>query len=376
MATYDVIVVGLGGMGSSAAYQLAARGARVLGIDRHPPAHALGSSHGGSRITRQAYFEDPAYVPLLLRAAELWRQAEAESGRSLLHLTGGLMIGRPDSRVISGSLRSAEQWGLAYEMLDADQIRAAFPVLRPADDEVALHEANAGYVVPEATVSTHLELAARAGAELRHGEVVQSWTAGESGVEVVTDRERYSADQLVICPGAWAPQLLADLGVDLDVERQVQYWFDPVGGVEPFRDLPVYIWQLTADNEFYGFPAMGGAADGVKAAVLHGGASCSPETIDRAVSDAEVAQIRSHLTPRIPAFGGPLIRAVTCMYTNTLDHHFVIGRHPRHPRVAVASGFSGHGFKFVPVVGEILADLALDGKTRHDIALFAPTRPR
>jgi sarcosine oxidase len=370
--SYDVIVIGLGGMGSAAAYRLAERGQRVLGIDRYPPVHDQGSSHGGSRITRQAYFEDPAYVPLLLRAAELWPQVEAASGRDIVHYTGGLMIGRADSRAVAGSLASARQWHLDHELLSADDLRARFPTLRPRDDEIALYEDRAGYVVPEASVAAHLYLAAQAGAELHHGEPVTHWEADP--VRVYTKDDVYTADRLVICPGAWAPELLADLGVPCTVERQIQFWFAPSDGIDPFRRHPIWVWEAPDGRQGYGFPALGGPADGVKIAFFRGGRQCTPATIDRTVHPDEIATVADFVRDRVPDLAGTFLRAATCMYTNTPDEHFVIARHPRHERVTVACGFSGHGFKFVPVVGEILADLATEGRTRHPIDLFDPHR--
>ncbi len=221
-------------MGSAAAYQLARRGQRVLGLERYGPAHNRGSSHGGSRITRQAYFEDPAYVPLLLRATQMWESIEKESGRRIFYRTGGVMIGRPDSLTVSGSRRSAEEWDLPHEMLDAGEIRRRFPTMRPEPDEIALYEANAGLVVPEASVAAHLALAARSGAELHFEEPVLSWHAGDAGVRVTTADGVYTADRLVICPGAWAADVLADLGLPFRVERQVQFWFRPRGGTDAF----------------------------------------------------------------------------------------------------------------------------------------------
>jgi sarcosine oxidase len=375
--TYDVIVVGLGGMGSAAACRLAGRGLRVLGLDRHRPVHDQGSSHGGSRITRQAYFEDPAYVPLLLRAAELWPEIEAASGRTIVHWTGGVMVGRADSRTVAGSLRSAQEWDLPHELLDAAAIRRRFPTMTPEPDEVALYERGAGLVIPEESVAAHLALAARAGAELRHEEPVTSWRAeAGGGVRVTTGHATYTAGQLVICPGAWAPDLLAGLGVPFGIERQVQFWFAPAGGVDPFRAgrHPIYIWEAGGGRQFYGFPSFGDPAEGVKVAFFRGGAACTPETIDRTVHADEVEAMRSFIAPRMPDLPGTFLRAVTCMYTNTPDEHFVIARHPAHEQVVVACGFSGHGFKFVPVVGEIVADLVADGATAHPIGLFDPGR--
>ncbi|ONF61817.1 N-methyl-L-tryptophan oxidase [Amycolatopsis keratiniphila] len=375
MSHYDVIVIGLGGMGSAAAYRLARRGQRVLGIDRFAPVHNLGSSHGGSRITRQAYFEDPAYVPLLLRAHELWAGVERDSGRKIFTRCGGIMLGGPDSRTVSGSLASARTWDLPHELLDAAEIRRRFPTMHPADHEIALYEENAGFVVPEGSVAAHLQLAARAGADLHHEEEVLSWRETSTGVRVGTSQNFYTAGQLVICPGAWAPGLLTELGVEFTIERQVQYWFAPSGGVAPFRAErhPIYVWEGAGGRQFYGFPSHDDAGS-VKVAFFRGGEPCTPESIDRTVHAEEVAEISEFVGRKMPALPGTFLRGATCMYTNTPDEHFVIARHPAHERVVVACGFSGHGFKFVPVVGEILADLVVDGTTTQPIGLFDPAR--
>ena len=376
MSSYDVIVIGLGGMGSAAAAHLAGRGARVLGLERFGPAHDRGSSHGGSRIIRQAYFEDPAYVPLLRRSYELFEQLEADSGSDLLTITGGLYLGRPDTPTVAGSLRAAQEWDLPHEVLEAAEIRRRFPTFSPTFGEVGLYEAVAGFVRPEATVTAHLELAARRGAELRFEEPALEWAADGDGVRVTTAAGTYTAGRLVICPGAWAPELLADLGVPLTVERQVMYWFQPHGGVAPFTPDRQPVWIHGAEDlQLYGFPAIDGPGGGVKAAFFRRGEVCTPETIDRQVHREEAAFIALQLRALLPTMPDRLLAAVACMYTTTPDQHFVIANHPRHEQVTVACGFSGHGFKFVPVVGEILADLAVDGTTRHPIALFDPHRP-
>jgi sarcosine oxidase len=376
MTSYDVIVAGLGGMGSAAAYQLAARGKRVLGLEKFSPAHDRGSSHGSSRIIRQAYFEDPAYVPLLLRAYELWEQLERETNRDLMTLTGGLMIGRREGELVSGSVRSAEEHGLPYELLDAGEIRARFPVLSPDPETVALYEEKAGFLRPEETVRAHLDRAGSLGADLRFEEPVLSWEAQPAGVRVETPEGSYDAQRLVITPGAWAPQLLTDLGLPLEVERQVMYWFEPTGGLEPFLlgRFPIFIWEPDDGNWFYGFPAQEGDR-GVKTAFYRaGGVPTTPETIDREVHGEEIDFIRTYLARYVPELAGRCLDARVCMYTNTPDLHFVISVHPDHPQVAIACGFSGHGYKFCSVVGEILADLAMDGTTSHPIDLFSPAR--
>jgi sarcosine oxidase len=289
-------------------------------------------------------------------------------------LTGGLYLGRPDSRTVSGSLRSAREWGLPHELLTASEVRERFPTLTPADDEVAVYEDIAGFVRPEASVSAHLDLAARRGAELRFEEPVLSWTASSSGASVTTAVGTYAADRLVLCPGAWAPSLLADLGLPLTVERQVMYWFQPTTGVAPFERHPIWIHETPGGLQPYGFPAIDGPEGGVKCAFFRHGPVTTPETIDRVVTADEASGMAAELGKIAPTLPGTFLRGAACMYTTTPDEHFVIAPHPGHDRVVVACGFSGHGFKFVPVVGEILADLALDGSTKHPIGLFDPAR--
>jgi len=374
--THDVIVAGLGGMGSAAAYQLAGRGQRVLGLEKFSPAHDKGSSHGRSRIIRQAYFEGAEYVPLLLRAYELWEQLEEETGQELMTLTGGLMIGREDGELVSGSVKSADEHDLPYEMLNAAEIRRRFPAYAPGPETVALYEENAGFVRPEETVKAHLDRADSLGADLRFEEPVLSWEASESGVRVKTPVDSYEAERLVISPGAWAPQLLGDLDLPLEVTRQVMFWYEPTGGLEPFlpERFPIFIWEPDDGNMFYGFPAQDDDR-GVKAAFFRaGGVSTSPETIDREVREEEIGFLRGYLADHIPELAGRCLDARACMYTNTPDEHFVISVYPENPRVVIACGFSGHGYKFCSVVGEILADLSIEGSTPHPIDLFSPAR--
>ena len=371
---HDVIVIGLGGMGSAAAYHLAARGQRVLGLERFTPAHDKGSSHGGSRIIRQSYFEDPAYVPLLLRAYELWDRLAADSQREVYRITGGLFIGPPDCLTVAGSLSASRQWDLPHEVLDATEIRSRFPNFTPEPGDIALYEDKAGFARPELTVQAHLALAERTGATLHFGEQVLDWAETAAGVTVRTDRGTYTAGQLVICPGAWAPQLLAEFGIPITIERQVLYWLDPVGGTAPFVDHPIFIDESSDGMQIYGFPAIDGARGGVKVAFFRKGVVCTPDTIDRTVHEREIGEMRDRTAELLPALDGPCLHSATCMYSNTPDQHFVIARHPDSDNVTVACGFSGHGFKFVPVVGEILADLAITGSTAHPISLFDPRR--
>jgi sarcosine oxidase len=373
--TYDTIIIGLGGMGSAAAYQLAKRGQRVLGIERFTPAHNQGSSHGKSRVIRQAYFEDPAYVPLLLRSYELWRQLEADSGQQVLTTTGGLMVGAEHSATFAGSVRSAREWNLPHEVLGPADIRRRFPQFTVPDNVVAFYETQAGFVHPEDSVWAHLQQAMAHGAELHFSEPVISWEASESAVRVTSERGSYEAEKLVIAPGAWAPQLMADLALPFTVTRQVLYWFQPIGGAEPFTigKFPIFIWELPDGLQLYGFPLQPGV-NGIKAAFFYRGPSCDPDTVNRIVSDEEVATIRAALAHVVPALNGTLINAATCLYTEVPDHHFIVALHPQHHNVVLASPCSGHGYKFCSVIGEVLADLAIDGETPHPIALFDPAR--
>jgi sarcosine oxidase len=291
-------------------------------------------------------------------------------------LTGGLMIGREDGELVSGSVRSAEEHGLPYEMLDAAEIRRSFPAYAPGPETVALYEEKAGFVRPEETVKAHLDQASSSGADLRFGEPVLSWEASGDGVRVETPKSTYEAGRLVISPGAWAPQLLADLDLPLEVIRQVMFWYEPKNGLEPFlpERFPIFIWEPEDGNMFYGFPAQD-ADRGVKAAFFRaGGVPTSPDTIDREVHEEEIGFLRSYLAEHVPELAGRCLDARACMYTNTPDEHFVISAHPEHPQVVIACGFSGHGYKFCSVVGEIVADLAIEGSTRHPIDLFSPAR--
>jgi sarcosine oxidase len=354
---------------------LAERGQRVLGLEQFTPAHDRGSSHGETRVIRQAYFEDPAYVPLLLRSYELWEDLEREHPGTLT-ITGGLMIGAADSNTVSGSIRSAEQWGLPFEVLDTSELRRRFPVLAPSDDTIALYEERAGFVRAEETVRAHLERAAARGAELHFREKVQGWSAPGSGVEVRTADAAYTAEKLVIAAGAWAPQLVPELASNLTVERQLLFWFQPTGGVSPYRPprFPVFVWEDETGMQIYGFPAYGRDEDGVKIAFFRNGVPSDPDHLDRQIHPDEITRITSYVGRRMPTLPGRFLRGAACMYTTTPDEHFVLTTHPQHPEVVIAAGFSGHGFKFVPVMGEIIGDLVVDGATRHPIGLFDPSR--
>ncbi len=366
---YDVVVAGLGGFGSAAARHLARRGLRVLGLDPRPAAHAEGSSHGESRIVRQVYYEGAVYVPLLLRTYELWAELTRDDGAPMLRTTGGLFLGGVGTRVLDGSIATAREWDLEHEVLDPVEVARRFPAVRPPEGTLALYEPQAGVVEPETAVSAHLRLADAAGAELRHDEAVTGWSASEDAVTVTTTRGSHRAGALVLAPGRWAPDLLCGLDLPLTVERRVQHWFLPAhpAGFAPGR-LPVWLWDLGGGTSLYGTPALGpaGGTGGVKVAVHFSG--------DRpagAWSPAEVAATAGRL---LPGLGHDHRRAADCWYTLTPDEHFVVGPHPASDRVVLACGFSGHGFKFTPVLGSVVADLVTGGRTDFDLSALSPTR--
>jgi sarcosine oxidase len=365
--SHDVIVLGLGAMGSAAAYHLARRGARVLGLEQFTIAHDRGSSHGESRMIRLCYYEHPDYVPLLHRAYQLWHELERDSRRKLLYVTGGLYMGPPDSGFVAGALRAAGQHRLPHESLNRAQIAARFPQFHLPDAFTALYEPNAGFLLPELVVKTHAELASSHGADLRCATRVLAWSADQAGIRVVTDEGEHHAARLVICGGAWSGKLLADLGVALVPRRQVLGWVHP-----PRPDLfqlgsfPVWAIDHPDGTQHYGFPLAPGA-EALKVAHHHHGPPTDPDAVDRRRLPGDEDDFRPALRRFLPGADGPLHETRICMYTTSPDSHFIVDRHPRHENVIIACGFSGHGFKFATVMGEVLADLALEGSTRHPI---------
>lgn len=368
----DVIVIGLGSMGSAAAYHLADRGAVVVGLDRFTPPHTRGSHSGGTRIIRMTYAEGPAYVPLLRRAYALWDQLSEAAGTPLVTPTGGLFLGPAQSPTVAGAVRSAREHGLDYSLLTADEVRRQFPAFTPAEDELAVFDPAAGIVTPEPAISSLLDLASRAGADLRFGCGVASWKASSSEVTVtLDDGSVLSADRLVVAPGGWAGGLL---GLPIDVQRRVQHYWSAPGAAYAPGAFPVWIWEDAAGVAGYGMPAFG--PDGsLKAAFHHADDPVSPVDGASPARPGEELAVREWLADRIPGLANaPYAGARECLYAMTPDENFVIGRHPSSDRVSIAAGFSGHGFKFVPVVGEILADLSTGVAPSYDLSLFSPSR--
>ncbi|MDR7328484.1 N-methyl-L-tryptophan oxidase [Corynebacterium guangdongense] len=382
---WDAVVVGVGAMGSAALDHLARRGHRVLGLEQFTLAHALGSSHGGSRMIHQSYFEHPDYVPVLRRAYELWDDLDAwqrgHGGNGLFFRTGGVSFGPASSAIITGSLLAARDHGLPYSTLSLADARRRFPQFSPADTDTVFHDDTAGFVIPEETITAQVARAQEHGAEVWENTEVVSITPTAGGVTVDVSRDGRSttvtARKAVVTAGAWTPRLLGQLNVPLTVERQLMYWLRPAVFEAEFRDGPVFIHDNGTGEHIYGFPWLEGEVPGVKVAAHHNGLPTSPDTLDRTVSPAEVAALRARLALISPALAdAEFIDAKACMYTSTPDKNFVIGRDPRagHENVVLACGFSGHGFKFAPAVGELLADLVESGSLSTGVPMFDPLR--
>lgn len=387
---YSTIVLGLGAMGSAAIYHLAKRGQRVLGLDRLAPPHTHGSTHGETRITRQAIGEGEQYSPLSLRSYELWREIERATGEDLLSITGGLIISSPTESArnnvadfFGNTVRSAQRYRIAHEILPAPAMRKRFPQFSVHDDELGYYEPNAGFLRPEACVRAQLALAARHGAELHVNETAVSFTQRGAEVVVTTTQGDYTADHLVVTAGPWLPELIeAQYGPLFAVRRQVLFWFDPKSDGAEFLPgkFPVFIWEPKgAPQALYGFPTAD-AIGGVKVASGQYRTLTTPATIRREVDAGEIAWMhRVLVAPCLPGLSDRCRHTATCMYTITPDYGFVIDTHPRHSRVLLASACSGHGFKHSAAVGESLAERVVDGRTKIDLSgftlgRFAPSR--
>ena len=369
MKNYDVIVVGSGGMGSAVAYHLAKRGARALVLERFSLNHSTGSSHGRTRIIRSAYFEHEIYVPLVQRALRLWTELQREAGTELFTQTGGVMIGRPEGPLFSGSRRSALIHSIPHQVLTASELSERFPVFRPGDYHVALFEPGAGILFPEKCIEAHKTLAEHCGVEFRFNESVQRWYEKGQKVNVVTSHGEYECGKLVLAAGAWTSELLNSVSLPLKIERQVPFWFKPRENTEAFtaERMPVFVWEDGAEYH-YGIPDLG---EGVKVAKHHGGQTAlSPNLLGRQVTSDDEITIRHFLEKCLPWANGIAQSSSTCLYTNTPDNHFVLDFHPKNRNVLIVSCCSGHGFKFASVIGEIAATLTLEGKTEFDTQLF------
>ena len=373
MRSFDVVVLGLGGIGSAALCQLAGRGVTVLGIDQFGPAHAQGSSHGQTRLFRTAYFEHADYVPLLRRAAVLWNEREHAEGRRLFARTGVLLAGPPAGEVLTGATAAASQHGIVVERQPAADAMSRWPALQMPADWMTLYEPNAGCLFVEAAVQAQLNAATAAGAEVRHGLAVRQIKAIDHGVELHTETERIVAGRLVFCPGPWAGQLLPLPGLSPLVLRKSLFWYRPAEPSEFSASALPCIGYDTPQGFFYATPAFD--FRGVKVAEHSGGRPlASPAEVSRAIDAREQAAVEAWSAGALPGLGRDRTGHTACFYTMTPDRHAVVGHHPDHPRVTVAVGFSGHGFKLAPVIGEALADLACDGTTDLPIDFLSPRR--
>jgi sarcosine oxidase len=371
---YDVIVVGVGGMGSATVAHLARRGVRVLGLEQYDIPHDRGSSHGLSRIIRLAYFEHPAYVPLLHRAYELWWALERDAQERLLIITGSLDIGTVDSTVFGGALKAAQLHHLVHEVLEPEALRQRFPGYGLRAPLLGLYQPQGGLLAAERCLVAHVNTAFRYGAHIHGREALQSWESRGNGLVVRTSRGTYQAQRLVLTAGAWTQRLVAQYKGTLQPERQVMIWMQPrVPAHFQIGAFPVFNMAV-AEGTFYGFPIY--SIPGFKCARWHHleQAIDDPARMDRDCHPEDEAVLRAFVRRYFPDGDGPTLSMHTCLFTNTPDTHFVIDAHPDCRNVFIAGGFSGHGFKFCSVVGEILADLAQDGSTRHDISLFQAAR--
>ena len=366
---FDCIVIGVGGMGSSTLYNLAKRGRRVLGLEQFDIPHAEGSSHGVNRIIRLAYYEHPSYVPLLRRAYELWSDIESVTGEQLLYKTGSIDTAPSGHEVFEGSLESCLLHDIPHRVLNHAQINEEFPGYQLPPGHMGLLQGDGGFVLSERSIVAYANAAMSTGAEIHAREVVSGWEPDQGGVRVFTDRGEYTAERLVITAGAWTSgmvPILDDLAVP---ERQVLAWLQPIDGSLYTPDVFPVFNAYFDEGRYYGFPVYG--IPGFKVGRYHHLEEViDPDFAIKTVNSEDEAVLRSAVERYFPKANGTTMTLKTCMFTNTPDEHFIVDVLPANSQVAVAAGFSGHGFKFASVIGEILADLAINGETEHNIDLL------
>ncbi len=368
---YDALVVGLGAMGSATLYELAARGVTVVGVDAFDPPHALGSTHGRSRIIREAYYEHSSYVPLVQRAYARWAALEQRSGTSLFRQTGGLNIGAPDSGLVIGALASAARHGLDVEVITAGEIARRFPAFAVTPGMIGVFERSAGMLFPEACIGAYLGLARSLGADVRVNTRVLGLSRSAGGIIAETEAGPIAARSVVVCAGAWARPLLASVGIQvpLDVTRQTMHWLEQRGDadVRGPDSFPIALVEHAVDRMFYAMPDTG---DGVKVAIHHEGAVVSADAVDRAIHLSDTEPVEGLAARFLPGVAAPIRESLVCLYTNTPDHDFVIDVADGMPNVVVISACSGHGFKFASAIGEVAAQLALGESSDVDTSQF------
>lgn len=368
----DFAVIGLGAIGSATAAELVRRGHSVVGFDRYTPPHAMGSAHGDTRMIRAAWYDGSPYMPLVRDAYPRWAHLERTSGKTLLRTAGALMMGPEDGRVFAGKpLRSVTGPDADYLLLSAEEVVERFPWLRPDPGTVTIYEPGAAILSLEACLEATLQAAA--GADLRFNERAIGWFASASGVRVRTERGEYPARRLAIAAGAWTPQLLPELSLPLEVERTVQYWFEPAGKhAHRLAESPAWVWELEREGTWYGFPP---TARGLKAGMhFQAGRRTDVERVDREVGASETEELRKLFGRYAPGVAGPLTHTSVCLYTNTPDEDFILDRHPHHPEVGLFAGGSGHAFKFLPVLGAMMADLLTDESPSWELSPFSIER--
>jgi sarcosine oxidase len=360
-------------MGSATLFHLARRGRRVLGLERYDLLHEHGSSHGLTRIIRLAYWEHPTYVALLRRSYELWRELERLSGERLLHITGGVDAGPADGPIFSGALESSRLHGLPHEVMNGSELHQRFPGYHLPADMQCLYQPEAGFLLPERCNQAHINRALSHGAVVRYREPVVEWGVRKGRCWVWTQQGRFEAKRMVICAGSWASKLVSELDGLAVPERQVLAWLQPLRPELFTPDVfPVFYIEVE-EGRYYGFPTF--EVPGFKFGKYHHrGERVDPDAMNREVEPEDEALLRQFAARYFPDAAGPTLMLKTCLFTNSPDEHFILDLHPGHPEVTLAAGFSGHGYKFCSVVGEIMADLAEKGATRHDIELFRLSR--
>jgi sarcosine oxidase len=381
---FETIVIGLGAMGSAATYQLAKRGNKVLGIDQFSPPHIYGSSHGDTRITRQSIGEGSEYVPLVLHSYEIWEEIERETGKKVLTVTGGLImtsveeVMRHGSYFFNQTVACAEKFGIAHHLLNADEIKKRFPQFKLKGNERGYFEDKAGYLRPELCIEAQLELAHRYGAELALNEKVIAFSVkNKNHVVVKTDKGEYEAEKAIISAGPWITQLLGQkYSQYFTIYRQVLYWFDVDAPISQFEapHFPIWIWEfgLTVEDLMYGFPAIDGVRGGIKIAFEQYKTTTEPDSVSIEVSKQEIEDTyQRYVQPHFVGLSQRCVKVVTCLYTVTPDHKFVIDTHPEFPQIIVASPCSGHGFKHSAAIGEVLAQLVTEGRSEIDVSAFS-----
>jgi sarcosine oxidase len=386
-AVFDVGVLGLGAMGSAAAFQLAKKGQRVLGIDQFSPPHVFGSSHGSTRVTRQAIGEGEQYVPLVLRSYELWPEIEAASGKQLLSITGGVIMASEKSdqswhgsnKFLDQTISSARKFGIDHRLLDTDEIRSRFPQFNLVGDERGYYEPMMGFLRPELCVETQLVLAEKMGAEIRRNERVLEFTPTSSSVTVRTSAGEYCVGQIVLSVGSWIPLLLPQFASWFKIQRQVQFWFELKDSVDLYLPgrFPVFIWEFGQhhDDFMYGFPALDGVEGGIKLASEQRAVETTADKAERVVTQQEVDEMyRKYVSKRLPGLSSRCLNAVVCLYTSVPDSGFIIDFHPQYSNVVVVSPCSGHGFKHSAAIGEAVAELLVRGQSTMDLSAFRIAR--